>query len=422
LSLPDGTPDPNGNLTITEYTNKIAPPVGARNYTEPTVDEVDTTDVDEKETTVAASFSTRRFMELDSEEAVLTVVRAELVRCDIMDAALVERRLLLANDTGQPETAFGSPDALLKRGERELYSASRAWADHFEASVRGQSTAIGIYNAMVRAAEKVDLNIYARPLERRMRQGSALGCLDNALEVGQIDTNGSEKSGWQFSASPDIAAVERLMLSLNIPFSEMPFKDAMTWFRARKVLPRAVFEAMTADVRRKSFTVAGVQSKEMLTTLQAELAKQVGQGGDLREFSKFMEKRLISSGMVASKLPESGALSASHIENVFRTNMANSYQAGRYTHATQPEVMRARPIWEVRTIRDNRTRPTHLAVNGKMLYASDPLWQRLYPPFGWMCRCRCITRDASYANTVGSASDFAGLPDSGFTSGVSSLL
>jgi SPP1 gp7 family putative phage head morphogenesis protein len=182
-----------------------------------------------------------------------------------------------------------------------------------------------------------------------------------------------------------------------------------------------VFEAMTADVRRKSFTVAGVQSKEMLTTLQAELARQVGKGGDLREFSKFMEKRLISSGMVASKLPESGALSASHVENVFRTNMANSYQAGRYTHATQPEVLRARPIWEVRTIRDARTRPTHLAVNGKMLYASDPLWQRLYPPFGWSCRCRAVTRDASYANKVGFASDFAGLPDPGFTSGVSSL-
>jgi SPP1 gp7 family putative phage head morphogenesis protein len=422
LLLPDGTPDPNGDLTIAEYNKKLTPSEVAT-VVEPTpVDEVDTTDDDDDETAVAASFSTRRFMELDSEEAVLTVVRAELVRCDIMDAALVERRLLLANDTGQPETAFGSPDALLKRGERELYSASRAWADHFEASVRGQSTAIGIYNAMVRAAEKVDLNIYARPLERRMRQGSALGCLDNALEVGQIDTNGSEKSGWQFSASPDITAVERLMLSLNVPFSEMPFKDAMTWFRARKVLPRAVFEAMTADVRRKSFTVAGVQSKEMLTTLQAELAKQVGEGGDLREFSKSMEKRLISSGMVASKLPESGALSASHIENVFRTNMANSYHAGRYTHATQPEVMRARPVWQWRSISDTRSRPTHVAANNKMLFASDPFWQTCYPPAGFCCRCRCITRDASYANKVGSASDFAGLPDTGFTSGVSSLL
>jgi SPP1 gp7 family putative phage head morphogenesis protein len=333
----------------------------------------------------------------------------------------LEQRLLLATDTGQPETAFGSPDELLKRGERELFVASRAWADVYEAAVLGQSTAVGIYNAMVRAAEKLDINIYARPLERRMRQGAALGCLDNSLEVGQIDSNGNEKTGWKFSASPDIEVIERLSLAKSVPFSKMPFKDAMAWFRARGVMPRATFEAMSAEVRRKSFTIAGVQSKDMLTVLQAELARQVGEGGDLRVFAKSMEKRLISAGMVASKLPTSGALSASHIENVFRTNMANSYQAGRYTHATQPEVMRARPIWEVRTIRDNRTRPTHLAVNGKMLYASDPLWQRLYPPFGWLCRCRVTTRDSSYANQVGTASAFAGLPDPGFTSGVSSL-
>jgi len=360
-------------------------------------------------------------MELDSEESVLTVVRAELIRYDLTEPARVEQRLLLANDHGEHETAFGSPDALVKRGERELWNASRAWANDFEASVQGQTTAVGIYNAMVRAAEKVDLNIYARPLERRMRQGAALGCLDNALEVGQIDSNGTEKTNWKFSASPDIAVIERLLLAMGVPFSEMPFKEAMTWFKARKVMPRATFESMSVDVRRKSFTVAGVQSKEMLTTLQAELARQVGKGGDLREFSKYMEERLISSGMVASKLSESGALSASHVENVFRTNMANSYHAGRYTHATQPEVMRARPIWETRTIKDARTRPTHLAVNGKMLYASDPFWQTCYPPYGWMCRCRCITRDASYASQVGTASDFAGLPDSGFVSGVSAL-
>jgi SPP1 gp7 family putative phage head morphogenesis protein len=432
LTKPDGTPDPDGDLTIAEYnkrrqpkekTEPVVEPPKPEEVDEPVVDEEDEDEEDEDEDVVETSsiFMSRRFFELDSEEAVLNLTRAEMERDNALEVLRLER-IALVNEHGEPESAFGSPDEIVKRGERELWSASRSWADAYEAAVRGQSTAVGIYNAMVRAAEKLDINGYARPLERRMRQGAALGCLDNSLEVGQIDSNGSERSGWNLSASPDIEVIERLSLAKKVPFSEMPFKDAMAWFRARGVMPRATFEAMSAEVRRKSFTIAGIQSKEMLTVLQAELARQIGQGGDLRVFAKSMEKRLISSGMVASKLPTSGALSASHVENVFRTNMANSYQAGRYTHATQPEVMRARPIWEVRTIRDNRTRPTHLAVNGKMLYASDPLWQRLYPPFGWLCRCRVITRDARYASQVGSASEFVGLPDTGFTSGVSSLL
>jgi SPP1 gp7 family putative phage head morphogenesis protein len=429
LTTPDGAEDPDGNLTIAEFNKRrapqepVVPPVEPD--AEPEVEEDEDEDEDDKDVSeiAASSFSSRRFPELDSEESVLNVVRAEMELDDAAEIVRVDRRILLANEHGEPETVFGSPDEIVKRGERELYGATNAWADHFEAAVRDQSTAVGIYNAMVRASEKLDLNLYARPLERRMRQGAALGCLDNALEVGQIDADGDEKTGWNLSASPDIMVVERLSLAMKTPFAKMPFKDAMNWFRARKVLPRAKFEAMTADVRRRSFTVAGVQSTEMLTVLQAELARQVGEGGDLREFSKFMKKRLVSAGMVASKLPESGALSASHIENVFRTNMANSYQAGRYTHATQPEVMRARPIWQWRSLQDfPRARATHAAANGKMLYASDPFWLTCYPPAGFQCRCRVITRDKSYANQVGSRSDFAGLPDSGFTSGVSSLL
>lgn len=426
LMNPDGTPNPDGDLTIAEYNKKLIPVEGVPVVEPPKSEAAETPAVDEDKDededmapVTSSMFSSRRFFELDSEEAVLNLTRAEMERDDAEEPIRAERRLLLVNEHGEPETAFGSPDEIVKRGERELWSASRSWANAYEAAVSGQSTAVGIYNAMVRAAEKLDINGYARPLERRMRQGAALGCLDNSLEVGQIDSSGTEKAGWNLSASPNIDAIR---LAKSVPFSEMPFKDAMAWFRARCVMPRATFEAMSAEVRRKSFTIAGVQSKEMLSLLQAELARQIGEGGDLRVFAKSMEKRLISSGMVASKLPASGALSASHVENVFRTNMANSYQAGRYTHATQPEVLRARPVWQWRSVSDARSRPTHVSANGKMLFASDPFWLTCYPPAGWQCRCRCITRDASYANQVGTVADFAGLPDSGFTSGVSSLL
>jgi phage gp29-like protein len=438
LTLPDGQPDPLGGLTIAAATAEAAQGTGTPATPEEGTPEQVTTDQppptdesptgepseeeeDEDVDVFVEDFAARRpFPELDDEASVIALVRAELVRVDARAAVSLAQRGHIAAAAGH-RSAFGSTEEILRKGQRELASASRSWADGYLAAVRGQATPGAIYNALVRAAEQADLNAYARPLERRLRQSAALGCLDNALEAGQIDGSGERKPGWGLARSPNLAALERI--ALMAPFADLPFRDAMAWFRARDVMPRATFERMSADIRRRSFTVAGVQSREMLAEIQAELARQIGKGADLREFATFARDRLVAAGMVAE-----GAASASHIENVFRTNTANAYHAGRYTHATQPEVLRARPIWQWRCLMlpptpdGGGSRKTHMAAHNKMLYASDPFWATCYPPAGFQCGCRVVTRDASYASQVGTAADFAGLPDPGFTSGVSALL
>lgn len=45
------------------------------------------------------------------------------------------------------------------------------------------------------------------------------------------------------------------------------------------------------------------------------------------------------------------------------------------------------PLWKYRIVDDGSTRPEHKALEGLVLPAIDPLWDKIFPPNGWNCRC-----------------------------------
>lgn len=45
------------------------------------------------------------------------------------------------------------------------------------------------------------------------------------------------------------------------------------------------------------------------------------------------------------------------------------------------------PYWEYKTIRDDRVRAEHAELDGIILRHDDPLWDEIYPPNGYNCRC-----------------------------------
>ena len=156
----------------------------------------------------------------------------------------------------------------------------------------------------------------------------------------------------------------------------------------------------------------------MLKTAHAELTRALEQGSDLRDFKAALDARFDSAGWTR--------LNASHVEVVFRNASMGAYGSGRAVEMRQAAVLAARPFWQIVGVRDDRTRPTHRAAQGKVLRADDPFWQRVGSPgWGHNCRCRVVSRSQRDLQRLGlgvvSGASITGLPDPGWDAHESAL-
>ena len=81
-----------------------------------------------------------------------------------------------------------------------------------------------------------------------------------------------------------------------------------------------------------------------------------------------------------------GEIGQSRLETLYKTETAIAYQTGRFAQLHE----RWDDIWGFRyvTMRDDRVRPEHAALDGTTLPKDSPFWQRYWPPNGWNCRCQ----------------------------------
>lgn len=402
LALPDGTPDPDGDLTIKEFNEKKMASAMSR---------------DSEPDDIAAALVTperKALLERHVTPENAIYLLENILSAYAVNTAASPSSILLTEDGDddiheQPSSDWGSPEDLLRKGRKEMMRTSKLWADSVSDAIDGLEDANEIVSAIRRVFEDVDIQPYARAIERRMVQGAALGAMDHALEIGDIE-------------KPEVSADRGSTKKVSLSFSTMPFNQAIRSFVKRDIVSRSVWDTLRADVKRKSFTVAGIESQSMRQKVFEVLAKEIEKGADLRYFKKTMLDALRSAGLI-SVVKKGGLLSASHVETVFRTNVLNAYNYGRYQHASQPKVVKRFPIWGIVSIQDNRGKNRdHRRSNGIKLLASDSFWKRAYPPFGYNCRCRVRSYPAKYMSEVVDGSTITWLPDPGFTSGYVGLI
>lgn len=182
-------------------------------------------------------------------------------------------------------------------------------------------------------------------------------------------------------------------VNLKFAFGLEP-KDAVAYFEAKGYKVSFDWRSMLHEAHNKAFTVAGVTKLEVLKSIRESVNKAIKDGITFEQFKKDLKPKLQKQGWWGAKEVTDEATGKTKIvdlsspwrlKTIFGTNVQVAYSAGRYQQLM--ENVEFRPLWKYVAIIDGSTRPTHKALNGKIFRYDDPVWNHIYPPNDWSCRC-----------------------------------
>lgn len=182
-------------------------------------------------------------------------------------------------------------------------------------------------------------------------------------------------------------------------------KEAVDFLHQKKLLASKVFKKELYDsALARATTIARLDSLEMTKDIYASLESAVKNGTPFHQWKKdimaeferkgwvFAHDKKVSRGIDGKQLadPKTGEYFGTprRLNTIYRVNTQAAYSAGRYKRMM--DNADNRPYWMYSAVGDNRTRPSHMALNGKIYRYDDPFWTTFFPPNGFNCRCTVI--------------------------------
>lgn len=146
------------------------------------------------------------------------------------------------------------------------------------------------------------------------------------------------------------------------------------------------YNQLPRDIRQLAFTVSGLEKLREIEMVKRSLENAIDQGMSFKEWRDNVN------------IPGLRALSNQRLETVYRMNINSVYnQSARY-NAWESDVT---PYLMYTAIGDDRTRPSHMALDGTVKRADSEFWDKFTPPWDWNCRCGVVPIDKETAQEIG---------------------
>ncbi|MGP8431998.1 phage head morphogenesis protein [Paraburkholderia fungorum] len=181
----------------------------------------------------------------------------------------------------------------------------------------------------------------------------------------------------------------------------MPPEEAIKLLTDKGLVVSESWRDLWKTAHQNAFTVARSAGFDVLGDIRSALLDALEKGLPVEDFVKELTPILQKKGWWGKAIdPETGEIlktyegtnnpveygSPRRLKLIFEQNAQVSFMAGRYKE--MEAATDTHPYWQYVAILDSRTRPSHRAMNGRVFRYDDPVWQVVYPPNGWRCRCR----------------------------------
>lgn len=157
---------------------------------------------------------------------------------------------------------------------------------------------------------------------------------------------------------------------LTIP--KVKFKEAVTDMLSRD--PRLVGSAEEVQKLysvQRGFAMVRSMSQAITNKVHSVIAKGLEEG--------------IEYGTAINLIAKIGDFDKAYAANVYRTNIAHAYTAGRFKQAADEDVADVVGAMGYVAILDSDVRKNHAAAHGFIARADDPVWAAMAPPAGYQC-------------------------------------
>jgi SPP1 gp7 family putative phage head morphogenesis protein len=163
-------------------------------------------------------------------------------------------------------------------------------------------------------------------------------------------------------------------------FQPMPHKEARDRIAGLPLVTRGMMDEMLPELRAYAFCITGLDVGDELAKVRDEIAS-VPMGAKTWAQARKTIAADLTEGLGGKKAERRAEL-------LLRTHVFRGYAAARYRNLMQQvDVF---PYWQYKTHGDGNVRPSHLALNRKIFPAGHDIWQRIFPPWDWGCRCLVV--------------------------------
>lgn len=166
---------------------------------------------------------------------------------------------------------------------------------------------------------------------------------------------------------------------MHFALDPVPHTAAAALIADKPAITRDVFDSLPDELKARAYTIAGIEDFDVLQSTR-DLISRIPAGADWKA-----TKKEIAAQISPWFTPAAAAA---------RADLLLSHHAFTAYASCQAKIMDAQvdtfPFRQYLSTKDGKVRATHRALDGIILAADNPFWQRHTPPWEFRCRCQVV--------------------------------